>query len=129
MKRTVAVLLIVLLVCMMFTGCIKKNRDPVLGSWRGVYIKFVADSEENEYAEDQFYLDLEKGGKGTHHRDNLDFDIVWALDGKDFTMTETYAGLTVVYKGKMTGEKLDIFNGDPEDPWTCEYVYEKVPER
>ena len=40
-------------------------------------------------------------------------------------MEETFLGITVEYNGTLTDGKLDIFNGDPSDDLTCEYVYEK----
>lgn len=34
-------------------------------------------------------------------------------------------GMKIDYTGTMKGDELSIFNGDPEDDFTCEYVYLK----
>ena len=40
-------------------------------------------------------------------------------------MTEKFLGSTIDYTGTLKDDKLDIFNGDPDDMWTYEYVYKK----
>lgn len=40
-------------------------------------------------------------------------------------MTEKFLGISIEYTGTLADGKLDIFNADPNDDLTCEYVYEK----
>ena len=78
-----------------------------------------------EWEEEEFSLELKKNGTGKHNRNDMSFDVTWKLDGEDFTMQETFLGMTIDYTGTLKDGELDIFNGDPEDIWTYEYVYEK----
>ena len=97
-----------------------KADDPVLGTWKGVYTKLVGDTQTNA---EEFSLDLKSGGKGVHHRDGTEFDVKWNLDGEDFTMSETFLGISIDYVGTLKDGVLDLYNGDPTDDWTYEYVY------
>lgn len=40
-------------------------------------------------------------------------------------MSETFIGDPIEYTGTLKDGKLDIFNGNPDDDFSCEYVYEK----
>ena len=106
--------------------------DPNLGMYKlqslmgfslAEYAEMVGVSEEE--AADSMTLELKAGGKGVHHRDDLDLDVTWTLDGENITMTESFLGAKMEYTGTLSGNSLHLFNGDPEDIWTCEYVYEK----
>ncbi len=92
-------------------------------TWNGLYTKFVGDDDSARDEDGKFSLELYEGGTGVHHRDDMDFKVTWELDGEDFTMKETFIGDPIVYTGTMSGDDLDIFNGDPEDIWSCDYVY------
>ena len=129
---------IALLLCLSLLACLllgcgdkkddeKKAEDPAIGTWKGEYTQIVGDGTGSEpKSEDEvFSLDLQKDGKGVHHRDGLDIDVTWKLDGENFSMTETFMGMTIEYTGTMKDGKLSIFNGDPEDMWTYLYVYNK----
>ena len=72
-----------------------------------------------------FSLELKEDGTGMHNRDGSSYKVKWSIKGNEFTMTETFAGLSIDYNGTLKDGKLDIFNGDKNDDFTYEYVYEK----
>ena len=138
MKKALSLsLLIVLLISglCVFTGCKKDENEKAdkkqdlsefAGTYTGLYTKLVGDDSEGAKNEDEeFSLELKADGTGTHNRDDYSFDVTWSLDGDKFKMTETFIGDPIEYTGTLKDGKLDIFNGDPEDMWTYEYVYEK----
>ena len=91
-------------------------------TYDGLYTKFVGDEEKDE--SDDFSLILKPDGTGVSKRDGNEFDVTWKIEDGAFLMTETFMGITIDYTGKITNESLDIFNGEPDDDFTCEYVYE-----
>ena len=93
--------------------------------WTGAYTKFVGDDMSSANKEDKFSLELYEDGTGISHRDDLDLKAAWTLDGTDFTMQETFLGMTIDYTGTLDQDTLSIFNGNPEDDLTCQYVYTK----
>lgn len=96
-----------------------------VGTYQGQYGKYVGDSDDARVTDEEFSLELKSGGKGVHHRDDMDFNVTWKLDGENFSMSETFIGDPIEYTGTLKDGKLDIFNGDPSDDFTYEYVYEK----
>ena len=111
--------------CFVWPGWLKggaKADDPILGEWIGAYSKFVGDSSMSD---DQFSLTVKKNGKGVSHRDDFDFDMTWTLDGDDFTMQESFLGITMDYTGTLKDGVLHLYNGDPTDDLTYEYVFTK----
>ncbi len=92
-----------------------------VGTWVGAYGKFVGDSAGN--ADEEFTLVLKDNGTGTHSRDDLEIPVTWTLNGKDFAMTEKYFGVTLDYTGTLENGELHLFNGDPTNDFTYEYVY------
>lgn len=132
MKKTLKILLVVLALIMglvLLTGCgddekedKKADLSKYAGTYIGSYTKLVGDETKNE--EEEFSLELKADGTGTHKRDDSEYDVTWKLNGEKFKMTETFAGMSIDYTGTLKDGKLDIFNGDPEDIWTYEYVYE-----
>ena len=134
MKRTFKIALVVILLVMglvLLTGCgdkeekgsKKQDLSKFAGTYTGKYTKLVGDETKNE---EVFSVTLEKDGTGTSHREDTDYKMTWKLDGEKFSMTEKFMGITIDYTGTLKDGKLDIFNGDPEDIWTYEYVYEKA---
>lgn len=89
--------------------------------WTGEYTKMVG--SETKRTDEEFSLELYQDGTGVHHRDGFDLSVTWSQEGDTFTMTESLGGL--VYTGSMNDGELHLFNGDPEDIWTFEYVYSK----
>ncbi len=85
----------------------------------------MGDNEDAKVTNEEFSLVLEANGKGKFIRDGAEFDLTWKLDGENFSMTETFLGISNDYTGTLKDGKLDIFNGDPEEPFTCEYYFEK----
>ena len=105
------------------TNAVTPDADsPAIGIWKGTYRKFVGDSVENA-SDEPFALELRDNGTGTHYREGTSFDLTWTLDGEDFAMTETFLG-SIDYTGTLTDGVLHIFNGDPSNDLTYEYVYE-----
>ena len=129
MKKTLTlVLTIILMVSGLFllTGCGNKEELTAdAGTYKGVYTKFVGDDESAKVEDEEFNLELKADGTGKHNRDGESFDITWNLEGENFSMHETFLGMSIDYTGTLANGKLDIFNGDPNDDLTCEYVYEK----
>ena len=93
--------------------------------WKGTYTKFVGDPDTAKDTSEEFSLELYEDGTGVHHRSGMDFKVTWELNGEDFTMSETFIGDPIVYTGTLSGNSLRLFNGDPKNDFTCEYVYEK----
>ncbi|GEM_PF-2222644 len=94
-----------------------------VGTYKGLYTKMVC-SEEKE-TKDEFKLVINPDGTGTSYRDDLEIKIVkWVVTDGKVEMTEKFLG-TIDYMGTLDGNKLSLFNGDPEKPMTYEYVYEK----
>lgn len=133
MKRIIAFtsffIMIMLSFCL-FMGCgnskdDKKKEDlsAYAGTYKGVYTKFVGDTTKIE--NEVFSLDLKADGTGTSNRDGASYKLTWKVNGKEFTMTETFAGMSIDYNGTLENGKLDIFNGDKNNDFTYEYVYEK----
>lgn len=100
----------------------KQDLSAYAGTYEGQYTKLVGDTRKDE---EEFSLELKADGTGVHNRDDYSFKVTWELDGENFKMTETFIGDPIIYTGTLKDGKLDIFNGDPDDIWTYEYVYEK----
>ena len=99
--------------------------NPAVGEWTGEYRKFVGDPDDAKNTEDPFTLVLTEDGKGFFKRDDNEFEVSWTLEGEAFTMQETYLMFTNDYTGILKDDALNLFNGDPEDIWTCEYVFHR----
>lgn len=91
------------------------------GDWTGVYTKFVGDTDG--VTDSPFSLTLKADGTAISHRDGADYDAVWSMDGDDVTLTEKFMGMTIDYTGTLYDGVLHLFNGDPKDDFSCEYVY------
>ena len=121
MKRTIAVVMAIVMALMLVAGGASHDDqfEDVLHAR-----KFVGD---NDYATDEsFTLKLNEDGTGTRTTDGISYDLTWKLDGESFTMTETFLGLTIDYTGTLKDGVLDIFNDDPEDIMTYEYILVKA---
>jgi len=125
MKKVLSFLL-ALTVVFALAACGGKGGSTAAGTYQGIHAKFVGDADWiPSEGDNAFSLTLTKDGKGTHQRDGMEFSVTWQLDGENFTMTETFMGITLQYTGTLKGGTLDLFNNDPADPLTYEYVYEK----
>jgi len=126
MKKAMALVFAAALLLSLLCACgAPKEESPAVGTWNGVYGKFVGD--ENKVTDEEFTLVLKSDGTGTHYRDDLEIDVTWELDGENFKMTETYIG-TIDYTGTLKGDELSIFNGDPANDLTYQYVYARAAE-
>lgn len=125
MKKFITLLLAVMVVMSCLVGCGKGGNSALkdaAGTYKCTQTKMVGDEE---WVDAESTLELKANGKGVHHRNDLDIDIEWTLEGENFTMKETFMGMTIDYTGTLKDGKLDLFNGDPEDIWTYEYDYVK----
>ena len=129
MKRMISISLVVILLVLglfILTGCgNNKALSDAAGTYTGKYTKFVGDPDTAKDESEPFTLELKADGTGTHNRNDESFNLTWSLEGENFKMTETFLGATIDYTGTLKNGKLDIFNGDPSNDLTCEYVYEK----
>ncbi len=107
-------------------GSKKQDLSQYAGTYEGLYTKIVGDPDTEKVEDEEFSLELNSDGTGRHNRDDASFKVTWSLDGDKFKMTETFVGDPIEYTGTLKDGKLDIFNGDPDDIWTFEYVYEKT---
>ena len=127
MKRSklIALALSLCLLAALLTAC-GDGIDPAVkaaaGTYEGQYVKLVGDETKNA---ESFTLTLKEDGTGTHARDDMEFKVTWTLEGESFTMKETFIGDPIVYTGTLKDGVLDLVNGDPEDPFTYNYVYQK----
>ena len=93
-----------------------------VGVYRGLYTKMVGSDTKQE---EEFTLTLMDDGTGKQQRNNLDIKIPdWTVEGGKVKLTEKFLG-KIDYTGTLDGTKLSLFNGDPENSFTMEYVYEK----
>lgn len=137
MKKTLKIALLVAVVALSLftlTGCGKeeKKEEPkkpdlsaYAGTYEGKYTKFVGDPDTVKDERDKFSLELKADGTGIHKRNTLELNIEWEYDGETFKMVDKMGRASIEYTGTLKDGKLDIFNGDPENALTCEYVYEK----
>ena len=125
MKRALKILLTLVAVLGIFslTGCGKKtDLSAYAGNYKGEYTKTVGD--ETKITDEEFSVELKKDGTGVSRRNGAEYNITWSIDGENFKMTEKFIG-TIEYNGTLKDGKLDIFNGDKENIFTYEYVYNK----
>lgn len=127
MKYTKLIILLVtvaLLTVLVVIACSGKDNPmkAVSGTYTGQYSMMVGDNVKDEAP---FSLILKEDGTGIYSRGDTEFQVTWTLDGERFTMKESFLGVTVEYTGTLKDGTLDIFNGDPENSWTYEYIYVK----
>lgn len=129
MKHTkmIALILAVAMLSVLLIACSDGNNamKDAAGTYVGQYTKVVGDDDSARDTSEFFQLVLTEDGKGKHSRDGMEFDVTWTLEGEAFTMSETFIGDPIQYTGTLKNGELDIFNGDPENAWTYEYVYKK----
>ena len=132
MKKKLLSILLIVVVLIGFTGCGKKesttktkevDKSVYAGTYTGLYTKFVGD--ETKTTDEEFSVVLEKDGTGKSNRDGSSYNIKWSIKGDKFKMTETFMGISIDYTGTLKDDKIDVFNGDPDNDFTVEYVYEK----
>ena len=123
MKKTIAIAL-ALVMALMLVACGSSAMKEAAGTYKLQQSKFVGDAEW--VTDEECTLVLNADGTGTDTRDGATYDLTWKLDGENFTMSETFLGLTIEYTGTLKEGKIDMFNGDPENDLTYEYVLAKV---
>ena len=122
MKKIIA-FAVVLMMVFALASCGNSALKDAAGKYEGVHAKLVG-SEEWDEDEEPFSLDLKADGTATSARNGAEYNATWELDGENFKMTETFIG-TIDYTGTLEGTKLTLYNGDPTNPTTAVYVYEK----
>ncbi len=120
-KIVIAVLAVVMILCVV--SCGNSALKEYAGTYTGVQSKFVGDEEW--VTDEEFSLELKGDGTGVSKRDGAEYKLTWALEGENFTMTETFLGISIDYTGTLKNGELHIYNGDPTDDLTCEYVFKK----
>lgn len=130
MKKSIALLLAVLTLCTVFafTACKKDDgkgaeNDKGPGTFVCEKYKFVGDTEWS--TDTEWKLVLGADGEGTSSRDGEEYKLTWKLDGEKITVTETFLTITLEYTGTLKDGVIDLFNGDPENDLTCEYIFSK----
>lgn len=129
--KLLALLLSLLLTALLLAACSgttppAETVNPAVraaaGSYAGQYTKLVGSETKNE---EEFSLTLNEDGTGVHARNGMEFKLTWTLEGESFSMKETFIGDPIVYTGTLKDGILDIVNGDPNTPFTYNYVYKK----
>ena len=123
MKKILAILLVCVCLSTMLAACGGGGGNPNAGTYTGVYGKWVGDETQEDITANK--LELKGDGTGTHYRDDLELKITWTVEGEKFSMTEKFLGVTMDYTGTIKNGEIHVFNGDPEDMLTYEYVYKK----
>lgn len=126
-SKLIVLTLVLVLLAALFAAC--EQGDPAVKAASGVYVgqytKLVGDGDDARNTDADFRLTLTQDGKGTHERDDLSLNVTWTLEGERITVQETFIGVTLDYSGTLKDGELHLFNGDPENVWTVEYVYKK----
>lgn len=126
-KQLIVLLLALTLLTLLFAAC--ETGNPAMknaaGIYQGLYTKVVGNQEDAADAESPFVLTLKPDGTGTHARDKMEFQVTWSLEGETITVRESFIGITRDYTGSLKNGELHLFDGNPENPWTVEYVYQK----
>ena len=138
MKKVLSIVLVAILLfagLFILTGCGNDSNDSgnakneslsaYAGTYKGEYTKFVGDKDSAKNDKAVFSLELNADGTGTNKRDGEEYKVTWSVEGENFKMSETFMGMSIDYTGTLKNGKLDIFNGDPKNDLTCEYVYSK----
>lgn len=99
-----------------------EDSTSIPGTYKGIESGFALGEKKND---EEFSLVLNEDGTGINKRNNTEFELTWKMEDGQFKMTDKYLGITIDYTGVFDGKKLTLFNGDPEDELTYEYVYEK----
>ena len=121
-KRVSALLLVFICLGVFLSSC---SSDPYSGTYKGMYAKFVGDGDDAKDDISENKLELNEDGTGRHYRDDFSLRITWEVNGENFSMTERFISIEIEYTGTFRNGEIHIFNGDPEDPLTYEYVYKK----
>lgn len=127
MKRFIAALLLILFtaVCAPAMTACGGGDDSAAGSYMGISYKFVSDDDSQRVENDPFRLTLTSGGKGSFMHDGETADVTWKLSGERLSLTETYMGVSIDYTGMLKDGRLILYNGDPQSPFTCEYLFQR----
>ena len=102
----------------------EEGERTAAGTYNGIYQKFVGDDDSAKVTDEEFSLILLEDGTGEHFRDGTSYKLTWEQNGEEITMKETFMGASIDYNGTVKDGKLNLFNGDKDDPFTYEYVYE-----
>ena len=124
MKKTIAVVMALVMALMLVACGASQEMKDAAGTYKCQQSKLVGVNDWE--TDEEFTLELKEDGTGTRTTDGTSYELTWKLEGETFTMTETFLGLTNDYTGTLKDGKIDIFNGDPENDLTYEYVLAKA---
>ena len=129
MKQRICFLLALLLLAsaLVCTSCSgRERRHEYSGHYRHKWSGMVmyhfeaGDGRERDQA---FYLD-EDGG-GTYREGSTKHSISWDVDTDGSVTIEVKSLLfSKTFRGSFEGGSLHLWDGDPEDNWTVEYMFE-----
>ena len=122
MKKNTLLIFIMLIGTLFLMGCEKNNLSIYAGSYKLEYFKYVGDPENVKDNSIDEELILNKNGTGIISRDNERYELTWNVDDNKI---ELLLKDNSIYKGTISADKIDIFNGDANDDLTIEYVYTK----
>ena len=125
MKKTALIILAFAMIVILASCGGNSALKEAAGTYNGVHGKFVGDTEWVDAAKEPFSLVLKDDGTGTSTRDGADYKVTWTLEGENFTMQETFLGMSIDYTGTLKDGELHVYNGEPTDDLTYEYVYGK----
>lgn len=130
MKKVTKKLVLLLCLCMLAATLAACGKDQAVvdasGTYTGQYGKYVGDSDDDKNTKDAFSIVLKDDGTGTFKRDGNEYDITkWTINGTSFTMEEKFMGMVNNYTGTLNGNSLEIFNGEPGNSFTYQYVLSK----
>jgi len=121
MKKTLAVVLALVMALMLVACGASEAQKNAAGTYKCQQGKFVGDAEW-QADDDDFTVELKSDGTGTSTR-GLSTDITWTIDGENFTMHEELGNTD--YTGTLKDGELHIYNGDPTNDLTYEYILVK----
>ena len=123
MKKSLLFVLLFMVSILVITGC-GSNLSKYAGTYKLEYSKYVGDPDTAKNTE-EWTITLSDDASGKSNRNGSSYNIEWSISGNEITLTEKFGPLTIDYNGTITGNKLDIFNGDKTNDLTLEAVFNK----
>ena len=121
MKKTIAVVMALIMALMLVACGASQEMKDASGTYKCREGKFVGDTEWQP-DDDDFTIELKDDGTGKSTR-GLSSDITWKVEGETFTMHEELGNTD--YTGTLKDGELHIYNGDPTNDITYEYILVK----
>lgn len=103
------------------TSC---GNNSYIGTYELDYYRYVGDPSDVKNTGNSSII-LDDDGVGTINRDGLNINITWEIDDENISIVELSSDNGKSYYGTIKDDKLDLFDGDKENPLTNELVYIK----